>query len=181
MDPPCQIRQKMSRHEICSECGFDSRILSIEDGQESIDTLSTRWKRTVGSIDQPLIAQRPQPHRWSVAEYTVHIMKILRGVDHALARIFLEDNPKIEDSQSQPSPVQSSQSADELLNDLAQVAAHLVERARTATDTDWSRTGISPRGFEVNARWIFFHGVHEARHHLKDVEVNLRMMNKLFM
>lgn len=169
----------MSRHEICRECGFDSRTLSIEDGQESIDTLSTRWKRMVASTNERLIAQRPQPQRWSSAEYTVHITKILRGVDNALARIFSEDNPKIADSQSHPTPAESSQSAVELLNDLTQVAADLVDRARTASDTDWSRTATSPGGFAVDARWVFFHGVHEARHHLKDMEINTHMMKKL--
>jgi hypothetical protein len=59
-----------------------------------------------------------------------------------------------------------------VLDELASNAERIAARAERALPEHWKRTAMMG-GVETDAGWLLRHAVHDASHHLRDVERDL--------
>jgi DinB family protein len=113
---------------------------------------------------------RPDPATWSVVEYACHVRDVFASFTIRLHRISTEDTPALEPMFADLRAVRfryNDSDLDAVLAELdAYVAGFLDE---IATTTDWDRTATRRPGEVRTARWLVRHGLHEGRHHTRDI------------
>jgi hypothetical protein len=162
-----------SRHvaaERCDQCGFDGDTCTDTDATDAIAELPNRWMNAVSGLANEELSRRRVPAMWSIAEYVDHVREVLFGMrfvlDSAVVHpgIDLGDNPE-------PvfAPVARTIDVAAALSGIDREASALRDRLDGLSSAEWSATAIVG-GDRVDARWIARHAVHDATHHLLDVE-----------
>lgn len=135
---------------------------------------------TPGSDDRPnaVFRRRPDPSTWSALEYTAHVADMLDHLGPAIRRIVYEDNPSItlfdNDRRAVEKRYNQLERA-EVLGWLELACGELASVLETVRADDWTRTGLLDGG-ERDALAVARNGVHEASHHLRDVQ---RVLNQV--
>lgn len=156
--------------ERCDECGFDGAAWSDADALDAIEELPNRWRGATAGIDAADLQRRPIPTMWSIAEYVDHVREVLFGMrfvlDSAVAQpgIDLDGGPE---PVFEPSPRTIDFAS--ALAGIAREAESLARRLREIDASDWESTAFVGDG-AVDGHWICRHAVHDATHHLLDVE-----------
>ena len=158
--------------ERCAECGFDATLLTTADAITSLRSLGRRWRESFGDSPEDVLRRRPAPEVWSSLEYAGHTRDVLALIGYGLEQI-LDDTrptfPAIESAPDAPDHGYNALDADHVLAELEANAERMAVRAERALPQHWSRTAtIGDR--EVDAGWLIRHAVHDATHHLRDVE-----------
>jgi hypothetical protein len=113
---------------------------------------------------------RPDPTTWSVVEYACHIRDVFSAFTIRLHRISTEDEPALEPMFADLRAVRFRYNDADLAVVLAEldayVAGFLDEIAETS---EWDRTATRRPDELRTARWLVRHGLHEARHHTRDI------------
>nr|WP_081594254.1 DinB family protein [Nocardia brasiliensis] len=163
--------------DTCAECGFvydltratDVASLATEHAVEYADLLLT---------DSPKLRQRPAPEVWSPLEYACHMRDVLfvqreralaaRRWDTPEATPMGRDERVEHDGYADQRPSDVGRQ----LRDAAQLFANVLDRLK---DEDWERTLIYsfPQRQERSVRWLALHTLHELRHHLRDMHLQL--------
>jgi hypothetical protein len=160
--------------ETCEECGFVYDELPEQQISRALRMLPSQFG-TVLAIDDAVLRAHPRPGMWSPLEYACHVRDLLEVQRERIERALLEDEPTFEpmgreervtrDRYNEQDPVEVEQAL--TLN--ARALADLFDRL---TPEQLARTAIynypEPRPRTVG--WIGRHTVHEARHHLRDIE-----------
>lgn len=156
--------------EWCDACGFDGHLWSDEATVEAIRLLSDRWVEAVDGLGSDALQSRPIPEMWSIAEYTDHVREVLFGMhfllDSAIAQpgIDLGDAPT---STFAPTPRAIDVSA--ALTGIRREATGLADRLVELPESSWRATATVD-GDPVDAHWICRHALHDATHHLADID-----------
>jgi hypothetical protein len=113
---------------------------------------------------------------WSIAEYADHVREVLFGmrflVDVAVSRPGTDLGPS-PDSRFDPAPRPID--VEIALDGIAREATSLRESLSELPAGAWASTVVLD-GTDVDPHWIARHAVHDANHHLLDVE---RLRNAL--
>ena len=156
--------------ERCSECGFDGDDWSDAAALDAVGELPERFRRATAGLGQQDAVRRPLPATWSIAEYVDHVREVLFGMrfilDSALAQpgVDLGEAPE---PRFDPEP--RAIDLDAALEGLEREAMSLASRLREVPEQSWDHT-VRVGADELDARWICRHAVHDATHHLMDVE-----------
>jgi hypothetical protein len=128
--------------------------------------------------DEALLRRRPEPTVWSPLEYTAHVADGFEGMTGIVTRMRREEMPTIEtwdpdaraaDRNYNDQPVHA------VLADL-DASAHRFADAIEATSTaDLDRMGRFSWG-DRDVLMMIRNGVHEGKHHLRDVELVLERL-----
>jgi hypothetical protein len=140
-------------HEMCGQCGFDG-----------------------GRYDNDKLRVRPAPETWSAIEYAAHTRDVLAlhvfGVEHALTvdepvlppiDENLVDDAAANYNTEDPGPVVAA---------LDREATKLADVAAGAGTDAWTR-GLTIGDHRSEVRVMLEHVLHDAQHHLDDVERGL--------
>lgn len=156
--------------ERCDQCGFDGDAWADAAAVDAIATLPRRWRGALAGLSDDQLLRRPIPDMWSIAEYVDHVREVLFGMrfvlDSAVAQpgIDLGDPPE---PRFDPEPRHIDSAA--ALQGVGREARALVDRLSELDQTAW--TAVARVGDQsVDAPWIVRHAVHDATHHLLDVE-----------
>lgn len=156
--------------ERCDECGFDGQAWSDADVLDAIAELPERWRTATAGVGAADVRRRPIAGVWSIAEYVDHVREVLFGMRFVLDSAVAE--PGI-DLGAGPEPVFEPSPRDidleTAIAGIAREAESLRQRLREISPGDWDSTAIVGDD-EVEAHWICRHAVHDATHHLLDVE-----------
>jgi len=167
--------------ETCGECGFDAAHWEREPLSSQVRGLAEEWTLLVASVEPARMRERPQPEVWSPLEYTVHTARIVEyWVDAAAALARGEklsmDKESYPDADHLPfNGVAIATASDDLFSQLVRLAAwndaaSEEELAAPLRMTDatlesmWHRLGVR------DAAAALRHAVHDAAHHLGDIE-----------
>ena len=164
----------MTRTYVCPECGIDYDTISPADAAVAVRSFPRRFAeqlhRTEG--DEALLRRRPEPTVWSPLEYTAHVADGFGWMADIVTRMRRENTPtfdvwepdaRAEDREYNEQPVHA------VLADL-DANAHLFADAIEATATaDLDRMGRFSWG-DRDVLMMIRNGVHEGKHHLRDVE-----------
>jgi hypothetical protein len=163
--------------ERCAECGFDATLLTTADATTALRSLGRRWREAFEDVPDEVLRRRPDPQTWSPLEYAAHTRDVLALLGHGLSEIL--DDARPEFPGIDPDPLGDDGSAADhgyntldpsrVLDSLERNASAMADRAARALPAHFSRTA-TVRGETVDAARILKHAVHDATHHLKDVQ-----------
>lgn len=165
-------RRSRSEVETCDRCGFDSRVWRVRDAVTLLSALGEWWRLATEGIDAHELNRRPEPGKWSVDEYGVHIALVLATLRSAVDEILAEDGVTLPDAPPAPGPASDEEPANldpgSVHADLRREAEALAAVAGGTSPDVWNHSG-SVGGESVTAEGALLHAVHDASHHLMDV------------
>jgi DinB superfamily len=159
-----------SSPEICTECGFDGDDWTDDDAVSAIAELPGRWSQAVDGLSQSDLRRRPITSMWSIAEYTDHVREVLFGMRFLLDTAVSDPGTHLGDSPEprfdpEPRPIDIHTA----LTGLSAEAEQLGDALAAVQPSDWrSKVIVGDDSHDVH--WIARHAVHDATHHLRDVE-----------
>jgi hypothetical protein len=172
----------MSGHYVCPQCGLDYDTISPADAAVAVRSFPRRFREVLLSVrDATLLRSHPAPGVWSALEYTAHVRDMFELMADTVARMLRETDPEI----SFPDPDERAERAryndqdlEEVLAGLAATATHFADVIDSVAVPDLDRTARFPWG-QRDVLTMIRNGVHEGRHHLRDVELGLRQLGAL--
>lgn len=162
--------------ERCEECGFDATLLTVADSVAALRSMGRRWKELFRDVPPQRLRVRPDPQTWSPLEYAAHTRDVLALIGWGMDKVLEGGRPSfdaIEPDESGTDHGYNSLDPDKVLDELAANGERVGARAERALPAHWGRTA-SMGGVETDAGWLLRHAVHDASHHLRDVERQLR-------
>jgi hypothetical protein len=163
--------------ERCAQCGFDGAVLSAAEVLAQLRTLGHHWSTLVAGVDDDTLHRRPAPGVWSAAEYAKHSADVTALHRYAADQVVTVDRPEfpvigddvVQRTIDEAPPI-------DLAAELARLSEESVALAaigETAGEGAWSRTATIGDN-EIDLRFLLEHCLHDAVHHLDDVERGLR-------
>jgi DinB superfamily len=154
----------------CADCGMSYADTDLESAVTALRGLPGEVRAAVLAVPDAHRRIRPEPGTWSVAEYACHVRDVFATFTVRLHRISTEDVPALEpmfaDLRAERFRYNDCD-LDAVLGELdAHVAGFLDEIAGT---TGWDRTATRRPDELRTARWLVRHGLHEGRHHVRDI------------
>jgi hypothetical protein len=165
----------MAEPERCDECGFDATRLTVADAIAALRSLGRRWREAFREVPVEVLRERPDPAMWSPIEYAAHTRDVLTLIGAGLEEALDDRRPAFPAMEPDPpGPVAADHGYNALepgrvLDELEAGATAMAARAKRALPEHWARTAtVGDR--ELDAGWAIRHAVHDATHHLRDVE-----------
>lgn len=156
--------------EQCPQCGFDGTAWTDRGATTTIAQLPTRCAAAIDGLPDNEVQRRPIATMWSIAEYLDHIRETTFGMRFLLA-IALEargtDLGEPPTSTFDPEPCLVDVPA--ALDGLREQAEQLHDQLDQLTESSWGST-VVVGGEAFDVHWIARHAVHDATHHLTDIE-----------
>jgi DinB superfamily len=154
----------------CDECGFDGERWTDEGAVDAIGRLPARWEAAVAGLDDAGVLRRPIPGMWSIGEYVDHVREVLFAMRFVLDSAVAEPGVDLgEAPEPEFAPAPRAIDVRRALAGIDREATELSRRFEELPVTSWTATATIG-GDAVDARWICRHAVHDATHHLQDVE-----------
>jgi hypothetical protein len=166
----------MVEPERCTECGFDGEHLMTGDAITALRSMGRRWRELFKDVPEERLRTRPDPQVWSPLEYAAHTRDVIALVGRGMNEVLKGGEPSF--PSIEPDPPGDAGAVDhgynaldppDVLDQLAAEAEHMAERASKALPEHWSRQATTG-GEATDAGWLLRHAVHDASHHLRDVE-----------
>ena len=170
----------MSKTYVCPECGIDYDTISPADAAVAVRSFPRRIAEQLHRVegDEALLRRRPEPTVWSPLEYTAHVADGFAFMADTVGRMRAESNPKIEDwdPDARASEQQyNEQSVHAVLADLDANAHRFADAIEATSTDDLDRMGQFSWG-DRDVLMMIRNGVHEGKHHLRDVELVLERL-----
>jgi hypothetical protein len=155
---------------VCAECGMSYPGTDLEVAVRALRSVPADVRAAALAVPAAHRRMRPDPATWSVVEYACHVRDVFASFTIRLHRIGTEDVPALEPMFADLRAARfryNDADLDAVLAELdGNVAGFLDEIAAT---TGWDRTATRRPGELRTARWLVRHGLHEARHHTRDI------------
>jgi hypothetical protein len=156
--------------ERCGECGFDSDTWSDTSAIAAIERLPSQWTAAVAGLAPSDQLRRPVHQMWSIAEYADHVREVLFGMRFLLETAIAQPGTDLGVSPTPQFPSLPRQIDVEVaLAGIDQEARSLSQQLVGLSSHDWSLT-VTFDGASVDPHWIARHIVHDATHHLLDID-----------
>lgn len=156
---------------VCAECGFGYAEATAAEAETIIDSVPTRARSAALAALDP--RQRPEPHIWSVLEYTCHLRDVYTASTIRLHRVRTEEAPTLEPMLNDLRTRRFRHNELDLVHVLAELRHNadgfLDEAARVRPD-GWTRSATRLPGERRTALWFVRHAAHEGVHHVQDIE-----------
>jgi DinB superfamily len=159
---------------VCSACAFDYDATPPASTAELLDALLPEYRIRLLS-DAEVLRTRPKPTTWSALEYACHVRDCLALYDWRIRRVLSENRPELPQMRRDDVVVERSyneQDAATVARDMDANCATLAELLQQVSGGDWQRVGVR-EGEELSVAWMAVNTLHEARHHLMDVDMVL--------
>ncbi len=134
--------------------------------------MGRRWREAFEAVPVDILRRRPDVNVWSPLEYAAHTRDVLTLLGGGLNEVLDGERPEYpatEPEADAPDHGYNDLDPERVLASLEKRAVAIAVRAAKAVPDHWSRTG-SLGGEAVDAGWILRHAVHDASHHLKDID-----------
>jgi len=170
--------------ETCDECGFDANDWTRDRITKELGTAADAWREVFGRHEADTLHARPRPEVWSAVEYAVHTARVVEFWGDACRTVTSGGVVDIDMASYPDADVfpYNEVAPDEALADLATHFASLHGLTETASTEEWAAPlRISHPEIEqafhamgiADAGTGALHAVHDALHHLGDVERGL--------
>jgi hypothetical protein len=165
--------------ERCDECGFDYQAPAEGDIADTLRKISARYVEILSDHEpEKDLRTRPAPDVWSAVEYACHVRDVLLIQRDRVILALVEDKPDFarmyRDERAELANYRQ-EPLGELTEELT-VAANLFARVFERLSAEqMARPCIYnfPRATERDVEWLGRHTLHEAVHHLGDVQAVL--------
>lgn len=156
--------------ERCAECGFDGANWTDKSTLDAIAGLPERWTLAVQNVEPSATGRRLIAVRWSIAEYVDHVRETLFGMRFILDIALTRPGTDLGDPPDPTfAPVPKDVDIEAALTQLGDEANRLHDRLAGLTPDEW-QASLRFGGESHDAHWICRHAIHDATHHLGDIE-----------
>jgi hypothetical protein len=155
---------------MCDECGFDGEEWTDAGALSAIAGLPALFASAVAGLSPDQLLRRPVNGQWSIAEYGDHVREVLFGMRFLLDMAAAQPGTDLGESPSspfQPEPRHIDTGA--VLVGIEREVSSLLESFSNLSPIQWHSSVILD-GIDVDPSWIVRHAVHDATHHLVDIE-----------
>ena len=165
---------------VCPECGIDYDTISPADAAVAARSFPRRFAEQLDRVDgdESLLRRRPEPTVWSPLEYTAHVADGFDEMAVVVARMRQENAPTIDfwdpDDRAEERRY-NDQPLDAVLADLQANAARFAAAIEATSTADLDRMARFSWG-DRDVLMMIRNGVHEGKHHLRDVELVLKRL-----
>ena len=154
----------------CDECGFDGERWTDEGAVDAIGGLPARWEAAVADLDDAEVLRRPIPGMWSIGEYVDHVREVLFAMRFVLDSAVAEPGVDLgEAPEPYFAPAPRAIDVRRVLAGIDREATALSSHFAVLPVASWTASATIG-GDVVDARWICRHAVHDATHHLQDID-----------
>ena len=168
----------MIDHDHCDACGFDGATYEDATLLASLRSLGSEWRVLLESAG-PELRLRPAPEVWSAIEYAEHTRDIVAlhvyGVTEALTGnepVLPPVEPGLADAAA---TAYGDADAGVVADEIEEQASLLATLSDDAGPAAWSQ-GITLGEERADVRRLLEHALHDALHHLDDVERGLSQL-----
>jgi hypothetical protein len=164
---------------VCTACGFDGAVYRDTALLAALRELGERWLLLLATCGEQLRV-RPEPEVWSAIEYAAHTRDIVAlhayGVEQALTGDEPSYPPLVDDFVDSVASTYREADPVAVVDRLGAEACHLAQLADDAGAAAWSR-GLTIGASRMDVRRMLEHALHDALHHIDDVERGLATLN----
>jgi hypothetical protein len=155
---------------VCGDCPMSYADTGLDAAVEALRTVAADVGAAALAVPAERLRVRPDPATWSVVEYACHVRDVFSAFTIRLHRISTEDQPALEPMFADLRAVRFRYNDADLGVVLAELAAYVAGFLDEIAETsDWDRTATRRPDELRTARWLVRHGLHEARHHTRDI------------
>jgi hypothetical protein len=164
----------------CDECGFEYGSVPTDLVVPTLLKLASRYFAPLIERDHADLRRRPSPEVWSALEYACHVRDVLLVMRERVLQVLREPAPPAFTPMGRDERVEHDRYAEQSPVDVARqvtdAAAMLAFVFEGLDDEQWARRCIYgyPAPAERTLSWVAQHTIHEADHHLGDLEASLR-------
>jgi hypothetical protein len=164
----------------CDVCGFVYAGVTPGDVAPRL-TAATTSLANVMAASGDVVRIRPSEQRWSILEYACHLRDVLISIRERLILATIVDVPTgvaLHRDERVERGFYRNDSVDDVAEDIRMLSRLLLTTYAVLSAHDLQRrliySPVSPN--EVTILWAAAQAVHEAEHHLADVEENLTLL-----
>jgi hypothetical protein len=155
---------------VCADCPMSYADTELESAVQALRSVPGDVRAAALAVPETLRRARPDPSTWSVVEYACHVRDVFAAFTIRLHRISTEERPALEPMFADLRAVRFRYNDADLDPVLAALDAHVAGFLdEVAATSEWDRTATRRPGELRTARWLVRHGLHEARHHTRDI------------
>lgn len=160
---------------VCPKCGFDYDDQDVVTTPALVQELGAAYRSRLleeAHKDVAVWRVRPDPATWSALEYACHVRDCFALYDWRIRRVVARDRPQLhamrrddvvtERAYNDQPPIAV---AEEVATNAGQLSALLA----SITAEQWDRVGVRD-GEDLSVAWMARNVVHEAEHHLLDID-----------
>lgn len=156
--------------EHCAECGFDGSEWTDRSALDAVGDLPGRWRTAVAGLSASDLRHRSLSGRWSIAEYADHVREVLFGMRFLLDIAVGQPGTDLGTSpEPRFDPEPRLIDLDVVLARIEEEATLLSTNFSVLSEDQWASTVVLD-GEEIDPHWIARHSLHDATHHILDVE-----------
>jgi hypothetical protein len=160
---------------VCAECGLDYGMTPPAAVGRLLHPLVSEYRaRLEGDAGQ--LRVRPDRSTWSALEYACHVRDCFALYDWRIRTVLAEERPEFPQMRRDAIAVEhgyNDQRPADVAGKIAANHARLAGLLDHITGTEWQRVGIR-EGEPLSIAWMAVNTLHEARHHLMDIDRVLR-------
>jgi S-DNA-T family DNA segregation ATPase FtsK/SpoIIIE len=162
----------------CQECGFGYDNLPVEEIAGRLGSLGLDYGERLRRTEADLLRTRPAPGVWSGLEYACHVRDVVLIQRDRILLALIESCPNFAPMYREQRVVLAQYEADppEVAADQLRLATDLCATVLAGLGGEqWARPSIYnfPVPTERDVAWLGRHTVHEAVHHLGDIDQGL--------
>jgi S-DNA-T family DNA segregation ATPase FtsK/SpoIIIE len=159
----------------CQECGFVYENLPVEEIAGSLRSLGSDYAERLRRTDAGVLRSRPRPSVWSGLEYACHVRDVVLIQRDRILLALVESCPSFAPMYREQRVVLAHYEAHspDLVADQLRLATDLCATVLTELGREqWARPSIYnfPVPTERDVAWLGRHTLHEAVHHLGDID-----------
>ncbi|GAC1359501.1 MAG: maleylpyruvate isomerase N-terminal domain-containing protein [Acidimicrobiales bacterium] len=159
----------------CNGCDFAFGEVRVEQLGDRLRSSARKYSSILTSHDAEELGSRPKPAVWSPLEYSCHLRDVLWNIRDRILLALVEDHPTFAPIHREERVI-LARYGDEMPTSVAtgitagaDLLAWLIEGLDQA---QMSRTGVYA-GVDRDGLWMGRQALHEAVHHLQDVNAGL--------
>jgi hypothetical protein len=165
--------------EACEVCGFEWDAIGAHEVVPRLTSAGYGFAHVLGAKES-LVATRPEPDRWSALEYGAHVRDVIINIRDRVFVGLAEENPVTKPMYRELRiPFYARETPASVGDGLAAAIGLFSRTFAGLAPSQLDRTLIYayPRDTSRSILWVSAQALHEAEHHLGDVEENLRMLS----
>lgn len=160
----------------CEECGYVYGLVTREEIPPALRARAADFRGRLRQLDDDRLRAHPHPNTWSVLEYACHVRDIFRVQRERVELALVEDEPNFAPMRREERVIEEGYNEQDpglVAQELVDAADQLAGTFASLDNAGWTRTGIYnwPSTQVRSVEWIGQHTVHEAQHHLHDVDL----------
>lgn len=163
---------------VCGQCGFEYDAQDLAGTPGLAEQLGRRYgSKLVGAAGANIDSwrRRPDPYTWSALEYACHVRDCLALYDWRIRKVLDEERPVLASMRRDQVVTEKAYNEQDPLAVAAETERHAASLSKLLAGVDgerWERVGIR-EGEELSVAWMARNVVHEAVHHLADIDAVL--------